>query len=43
MMTPTALWLQPPTYAAGFEKWYDTGGRMTWKEPEYGIFDPKTG
>lgn len=33
----------PPTYAAGFEKWYDTGGKMTWKEPEYGIFDPKTG
>lgn len=33
----------PPTYTAGFEKWYDTGGRMTWKEPEYGIFDPKTG
>lgn len=32
----------PPTYTAGFEKWYDTGGRMTWKEPEYGIFDPKT-
>lgn len=33
----------PPTYAAGFEKWYDTGGRVTWKEPEYGIFDPATG
>lgn len=33
----------PPTYAAGFEKWYDTGKRMTWKEPEYGIFDPATG
>lgn len=33
----------PPTYTAGFEKWYDTGGRMMWKEPEYGIFDPKTG
>lgn len=33
----------PPTYTAGFEKWYDTGGKMTWKEPEYGIFDPKTG
>lgn len=33
----------PPTYAAGFEKYYDTGGMMTWKEPEYGIFDPKTG
>lgn len=33
----------PPTYTAGFEKWYDTGGRMSWKEPEYGIFDPSTG
>lgn len=33
----------PPTYAAGFEKWYDTDGKMTWKEPEYGIFDPATG
>lgn len=33
----------PPTYTAGFEKWYDTGGRMSWKEPEYGIFDPATG
>lgn len=33
----------PPTYTAGFEKWYNTGGKMTWKEPEYGIFDPSTG
>lgn len=33
----------PPTYAAGFEKYYDTNGNMTWKEPEYGIFDPETG
>lgn len=33
----------PPTYLAGFEKYYDTGGNMTWKEPEYGMFDPKTG
>lgn len=33
----------PPTYTAGFEKWYDTGGRMSWKEPEYGIFDPSHG
>ncbi|MFV0536807.1 MAG: hypothetical protein ACK5M3_05465 [Dysgonomonas sp.] len=33
----------PPTYTAGFEKWYGTGGNMTWKEPEYRIFDPKTG
>ena len=33
----------PPTYTAGFEKYYDTCGRMTWKEPQYGIFDPETG
>jgi len=33
----------PPTYASGFERWYDTGGAMTWKEPEYGVFDPATG
>lgn len=33
----------PPTYLAGFEKYYDTGGNMTWKEPEYGMFDPATG
>lgn len=35
--------VNPPTYKAGFERYYDTGGMMTWKEPEYGIFDPKTG
>ena len=40
---PCIVIANPPTYTAGFEKWYDTGGRMTWKEPEYGIFDPKTG
>jgi hypothetical protein len=39
----TLVIANPPTYAAGFEKWYDTGGKMTWKEPEYKIFDPKTG
>lgn len=33
----------PPTYTAGFEKYYDTGGAMTWTEPEYGIFNPETG
>ena len=33
----------PPTYLAGFEKYYDTQGLMTWKEPEYSLFDPKTG
>lgn len=33
----------PPTYVAGFEKYYNTNGNMTWKEPEYEIFDPETG
>ena len=33
----------PPTYVAGFEKYYDTNGNMTWQEPDYGIFDPETG
>lgn len=33
----------PPTYTAGFEKYYDTNGMMGWKEPEYEIFDPKNG
>jgi len=32
-----------PTYAAGYEKYYSTAGMMNWKEPNYGIFDPKTG
>jgi len=32
-----------PTYIGGYEKFFDTGGCMTWKEPEYGLFDPKTG
>ena len=41
---PNALILaNPPTYRSGFEKYYDTNGNMTWKEPEYEIFDPKTG
>ncbi len=39
----TIIIANPPTYTAGFEKWYGTGGHMNWKEPEYGIFDPKTG
>jgi hypothetical protein len=44
MNDPKAIIIaNPPTYTAGFEKWYNTGGNMTWKEPEYGIFDPNTG
>jgi hypothetical protein len=30
----------PPTYTGGFEKFYDTGGRVTWNEPAYEVFDP---
>ena len=33
----------PPTYFSGYEKYYDTAGTMTWKEPEYELFDPGTG
>lgn len=35
--------MNPPTYTAGFEKWYDFKGKVTWKEPKYQIFDPVTG
>lgn len=33
----------PPTYFSGYEKYYDTAGTMTWKEPPYELFDPSTG
>ena len=33
----------PPTYFSGYEKFYDTQGKMTWKEPDYKLFDPETG
>lgn len=33
----------PPTYFSGYEKFYDTQGKMTWKEPKYQLFDPETG
>lgn len=33
----------PPTYFSGYEKFYDTQGKMTWKEPPYQMFDPATG
>lgn len=33
----------PPTYFSGYEKFYDTQGKMTWKEPEYQLFNPDTG
>lgn len=31
----------PPSYKSGFEKFFDTGGALTWAEPEYEIFDPE--
>ncbi|MDL2205329.1 hypothetical protein LJC33_00270, partial [Eubacteriales bacterium OttesenSCG-928-N13] len=33
----------PPTYKAGYEKFFDTGGKMRWNEPSFGVFDPETG
>lgn len=39
----TVIIANPPTYFAGYEKFYDTQGKMTWKEPEYSMFDPETG
>lgn len=33
----------PPTYTAGYEKFFDTQGRLHWKEPAYGIYDTETG
>lgn len=34
--------VNPLIHKAGFEKIYDTNGNMTWKEPEYNVFDPAT-
>ena len=39
----TIIIANPPTYFAGYEKFYDTQGKMTWKEPPYAMFDPDTG
>jgi hypothetical protein len=33
----------PPTYTAGFERFFDTHGRLGWDEPAYDVFDPETG
>lgn len=35
----TVISLNPPTYKGGFEKFYDTGGRLSWAVPEYEVFD----
>ena len=39
----TVISLNPPSTKAGYEKFFDTGGRVTWNEPDYGVFDPVAG
>lgn len=34
--------LSPPSYKGGYEKMFDTGGRLIWSDqPKYTVFDPK--
>lgn len=37
----TLIIANPPTYFSGYEKFYDTQGRMKWNEPNYEMFNPK--
>jgi hypothetical protein len=39
----TVININAPTYKAGFERFYDTKGRLTWAAPDYTIFDPADG
>lgn len=34
--------LAPPMYAKGYERFYDTGGRIEWDQPPYAPFDPSS-
>lgn len=34
--------LHPPAQKRAYERLFATDGRMTWAEPEYDVFDPKT-
>lgn len=36
----TVVSINPPTYKAGFERFFDTKGRLEWNVPDYEIFDP---
>jgi hypothetical protein len=38
----TIIVAAPPTYKAGFERFFDTGDRLAWAEPAYEVFDPET-
>lgn len=35
----TLIMANPPTYCGAYEKFFDTGGRITWDEPDYHVFD----
>ena len=39
----TLVIINPPTYFSGYEQFYDTQGKVTWKEPQYQLFNPETG
>lgn len=39
----TVVSINPPTYFKGFERFFDTKGRLTWNEPPYEPFDPVEG
>lgn len=33
----------PPTYTSCYEKFFDTGGKLQWREPPYEIYDAENG
>lgn len=35
--------LCPPTYTAGYEKFFDDNGKLMWNEPKYAMFDVESG
>jgi hypothetical protein len=38
---PNALiFIAPPTYERGYEKFFDTKGRLVWNEPPYSVWSP---
>jgi hypothetical protein len=39
----TVVSINPPTYTGGFERFFDTKGRLTWAGPAYEVFDPEPG
>jgi hypothetical protein len=39
----TLVSLNPPSTGGGYEKFFDTDGAVTWKEPSYSLFDPVAG